>query len=34
MLLHKLHDELLMTGLANWASDNGNKIAVEQNAVW
>jgi hypothetical protein len=26
--------ELLMTGLANWASDNGNKIAVEQNAVW
>ncbi len=26
--------EKLMTGLANWASDNGNKIAVEQNAVW
>ena len=26
--------ELLMTGLANWASENGNKIAVEQNAVW
>ena len=26
--------ELLMTGLANWASDNGNKLVVEQNAVW
>jgi hypothetical protein len=26
--------ELLLTGLVNWAGDNGNKIALETNAVW
>ena len=24
----------LMDGLATWASDNGNKIAVETNTAW
>ena len=26
--------EKLLVGLANWASDNGNKLTVETNAVW
>jgi len=26
--------EKLLVGLANWASDNGNKLSVETNAVW
>jgi len=26
--------EKLLTNIANWASDNGNKIAVETNAYW
>ena len=24
----------LLTNIANWASDNGNKISVETNAYW